>query len=380
VAVSPAAGRRSPAAEGRHGAPRPSGPVARIAFLGDISLNDRYRELAAEGIDPFRGVAPLLRSHDHVIGNLEAMALGSAGENLLKKPRLATDASTLGLLRGLGLRLACLAHNHVYDHLLDGFLRTTGRLEELGINFLGAGATEAEARRPHRLEIHGIRFGFLNYVAPDTNPKLPEGAGVHLNLLDDDLVVEDLRRIRPDVDVLVLLLHWGGKVEGGFHPHYEQRAQARRFVEAGADLIVGHHTHTLQPFESFDGRYVFYGLGNFCFADVVSDGALREIDWTNGAESMILSVSFHRGGYSFETIPISNRSLIIERDDSIRRRYMRRLGYFRIIRSSRVLWYLYFLKCRYLDRVRFYFWGNGRRFGEQLRKLNWWKVARFLRG
>lgn len=350
----------------------------RIAFLGDVSLNDEYRDLARAGVDLFGAVAPILRSHDLVVGNLEAVCEGEDGELWTKKPRLRTDPETLERLRDLHLGVATLAHNHVYDHLASGFRRTTACLERLGISYLGAGWSETTAREPIRRELGGQTFVLLDYVARDTNPKLPADAELCLNYFEVDRAIREVRAARETADWVVVLLHWGGRSEEADFPHPGQREEARQLAAAGADLIVGHHPHTLQPEERFGTTRVFYSLGNFCFADVVCDGKVWEIDRDRNACSVILSVTFGADGLTVESIPIRNREHRIVPDDCFWPRIERSRRLFPFFRH-RATYRLHSLRVRYLDRVRFYFWGNGRSFWVQLRRLDLGKISRFLR-
>ncbi len=97
----------------------------KIAFLGDIALNDDYNILYHEDKKPFKEIGKFLSQHQYVVGNLECLSEGSYGENLLKKPRLKTKPETLNYLLDIGINVAQLAHNHVYDNLKDGFDRTS---------------------------------------------------------------------------------------------------------------------------------------------------------------------------------------------------------------------------------------------------------------
>ena len=115
-----------------------------ITFLGDISLNDKYNYLYKNGEKPFESLKDILFGSDFVVGNLECLAKGDKGENLLKRPRLKTNLETLNYLKDLNLGLALLAHNHTYDNLEDGFLKTINFLKGNSIAYIGAGLSQAE--------------------------------------------------------------------------------------------------------------------------------------------------------------------------------------------------------------------------------------------
>jgi len=243
-----------------------------IVFLGDISLNDMYVDMYAAGHDPFGNVKESFKGIDYVIGNLECLPASSQGENLLKRPRLRTSLLTLNYLSSIGLNIACLAQNHIYDHLEEGVQRAIGFFEEKNISYLGASMDPRTVDRPLIVGNDFVKIGLLNYVTEDTNPNLPNNAGVFLNMFSLDKAVKHIQDIKSNVDFVFILIHWGGRVEGGFYPDFHQPKTAHALIDAGADLIIGHHSHTIQPYEVYKGKYIFYSLGNFCFSDYKFEG------------------------------------------------------------------------------------------------------------
>jgi poly-gamma-glutamate synthesis protein (capsule biosynthesis protein) len=244
----------------------------RITFLGDISLNNKYTEFYIQGLNPFIKVEPILSQSDFVVGNLECMAKGRQGENTKKRPRLSTEVETLNYLKDIHLDVACLAHNHIYDHLEDGYKRTTDFLNANGIQYLGAGFTNSEIEKELILEKDGVSVALLNYLTSDTNPNIPRDAILQPNWFDLNKIASKIKDIRTRVDHIVLLLHWGGKAEGKLYPDPALSSLAHNLISLGADLIIGGHSHTIHPFEVYNGKYIFYSLGNFCFADIIFDG------------------------------------------------------------------------------------------------------------
>lgn len=323
--------------------------MASIAFIGDISLNGEYIELYNKGIRPFDGLAEELKECDLVIGNLECTAAGEEGENLAKKPRLKTDTRTLEYLGHINVGLACLAHNHVYDNLEDGFRKTIGALDKNNIKHIGASLTGSEREPCVYLEINGLRFAFFNYVSGDTNPGLPEDSGIELNLLDGEKVIEGLARA-GDADYRILILHWGGKYENSLYPGPMQIRNARKFINAGADLVIGHHSHTFQPFYTYKNKRVFFSLGNFCFADIHSEGRIKEIKgrWK---QSAVVRVDFTGTEYTTRMIPFRLEQHHTMPDVSLGKKFRRRQLYFSLILMSRLFWYIYYFGFKFLRPV-----------------------------
>ena len=271
----------------------------KINFIGDIALNGQYMDLHRKGVNPFDTISVLSKSSAYVVGNLECLAKGDNGQNLLKKPRLTTNLETLEFLNRIKAKVVSLSQNHIYDHLESGFFKTTNFLEQHNIDYLGAGYCPEQSSKPFILRNKNIKIGFLNYVSLDTNPNLPIDAKVYLNFFEIEKVYSDIKKLSPRVDHVVLLLHWGGRVEGGMYPDYAQPVEAKSLIDAGADLIIGHHSHTFQPYEVYKGKYIFYSLGNFCFSDFHFEGEKHVIP-DRSRITGIVSISFGKQDYKVD--------------------------------------------------------------------------------
>jgi poly-gamma-glutamate synthesis protein (capsule biosynthesis protein) len=161
-------------------------------------------------------------------------------------------------------------------------------LRRLGLATAGAGMNLAEARRPAQIETRGLRFGFLSYncVGPAESWAGPERAGCafvrlltqeeseyaspagHAAVVDAQTLaamLEDIAALRPRVDILTVALHKGLGHTPATVGVYEQQI-SRSAIDAGADVVVGHHAHILQGMEIYRGRPIFHGLGNFAVA------------------------------------------------------------------------------------------------------------------
>ncbi len=351
----------------------------RISFLGDISLNGEYIELHKRNNTPFEAVREILNESSLVVGNLECLLESEQGENVLKKPRLKTSKSTFNFLKDINLGLALLAHNHVYDNLEEGLRNTLDFLDENNIPYIGAGFTEEQANKEYSTILNDHKVCILNYVDKDTNPNIPADAGVFVNIFDETKVQQRLSQLRDKYDIIVLCLHWGGRCEGGYYPDWHQRGLAKRLFEYGADLIVGSHSHTLQPYEIINDKSIYYSLGNFCFADISSDG--RHIEIANGrqTESCIVSIDLFDKTYKTNIVPIVNDNLHVKVDASVLRRYKKRMIWFKLINGNKIAWKLYYLKLKFLNPVFFYFFGNDRSFIEQCKKVDLGKAQRYIR-
>jgi hypothetical protein len=236
-----------------------------VQWLGDISLNGPFcdPQQAAALRDNLEAVAARLGPCDLRIANWESPLWGRGGINEHKSPRLATNLETAKSAEALKLDVVLLANNHVYDCLEAGFDNTLSLLQELGAATLGAGRSEQDASRPLVMMRRGVQLGLLNYVAYDTHPNIPAGAGVFLNWFEEERSLAEVAALARRTDAVLVHLHWG--VEFLRIPAVEQRRIARRLVDAGARVVVGCHAHVLQGHEPWSSGYIFHGMGNFLF-------------------------------------------------------------------------------------------------------------------
>lgn len=169
----------------------------------------------------------------------------------------------------MGFNVVSLANNHIWDLGLDGLRNTIKHLNDNGILYCGAGMNLEDASRPAVIEKDGVSVAFyaccmynspwLGYVELAGKDK------PGINPLDIDRVVSDIKRAKSQYDKVVVLPHWGK--EYTYTPLPECVAWARQMVAAGADAILGSHTHSAQPFIKLSGTPVCFSMGNFLFPD-----------------------------------------------------------------------------------------------------------------
>ena len=253
---------------------RPVPEVTSLTAVGDIMLGRRVgdRHRANPGA-PLKPLAKRLAAAEITVGNFEstlsaAGAPRQGGDSFAASPRVASG------LRAAGFDLMSLANNHVGDYG-DGALRQTlSRFASAGIKTVGAGRNLAAARRPVIVERDGVRIGFLaidsigetpaaTRARPGTNRlNMPPRTGP-LNRSQLHRISSDVRALSEQVDVAVVLTHWGTQYT--HRVQSSQRVAARAFADAGANLVVGGHPHWVQGFEMAGSAVVVHSLGNFVF-------------------------------------------------------------------------------------------------------------------
>lgn len=243
--------------------------------MGDVQLGRGVgRAIARSGPDyPFEHVAPLIRPADLAIFNLEC-ALSEDGIPIEKRYSFKADPIAAAGLARAGFDVAILANNHSVDCGRRVLPETLAALRSHTIAPVGAGRSAAEAAAPLIVERNGVRIAILarTFVLPDSviyREDVPTVAAY-----DPDRIEQDVRAAARQADIVVVSLHWG--IEYARQPQESQRRIARRLVDAGADLVIGHHTHTPQPIERYRNGLIAYSLGNFVF-DSHAEGGRRGV-------------------------------------------------------------------------------------------------------
>ncbi len=236
-----------------------------LAFTGDVNLGRRIGDyIRARGAEyPWQDAAPFLQAADVTVVNLEC-AISTRGAPLDKEFTFRGDPSSVPAMAAAGVHVASVGNNHAVDFGREAFLDTLEHLRVNDILAVGGGVDADDAYRPRYLETGGRRIGFVagTRVMPyhfAAGPDLPGVASVY----EEERFVDAIRQARSEADLVVVLVHWG--VELAREPNSVQVGLGRAFVDAGADIVVGHHPHVLQPVVRYRGAVIAYSLGNFVF-------------------------------------------------------------------------------------------------------------------
>jgi poly-gamma-glutamate capsule biosynthesis protein CapA/YwtB (metallophosphatase superfamily) len=258
--------------------------------VGDIIIDRKKPETI------FRHVAEVMNSADIVSANCDQVY--SDKGYLIHGHGTSSDPRNIPALLYAGFSVLSMANNHVLDRGTEALLDTLARLKAAGLPYVGAGKNMAEARQPVILERKGTRVGFLAYssvhpkgseaeddkpgIAPvrvwtiyeqvDAQPGTPPR--IVTVPYQEDLVamVKDIKKLKAQVDVAVVYFHWGLHNVPRVIPRYCIDV-GHAAVDAGADLILGTHTHILKGIEMYQGKAIFYSTSNF--AAEIGPGALQ---------------------------------------------------------------------------------------------------------
>lgn len=159
-----------------------------------------------------------------------------------------------------------LANNHIMDFGQKAFNKTIDILEENSIRYFGAGTKKNNFNNPLIIEFNGKKIALLGYSCPSTHPIFGDNIESGSAKLDIEEIIIDIKSIRFKVDFIIIEPHWG--IQDISIPKFSDIEIAHRLIDAGADLIIGHHAHVIQSYEIYKNRYIFYGIGNFIFPDL----------------------------------------------------------------------------------------------------------------
>jgi poly-gamma-glutamate capsule biosynthesis protein CapA/YwtB (metallophosphatase superfamily) len=259
-----------------------------IVFAGDILLDRGVREKIIHlGVDSLfhPTVDQLFAGSDMVVANLECPAT-RIKEPLSKKYVFRAEPEWLMALRKHGITHLDMANNHVMDQGRQGLEDTYKNIVLSGMIPLGYGENIRQACKPQLISTDPRKVYILSSVqVPSENwTYLEEKACVCEESFD--VLSEKIKRLRKaeSGSLIIVQLHWGA--EHKLKPMTMQKQQAHQLIDAGADCIIGHHTHTIQTMELYMGKPVFYGIGNFIFdqADLPNtEGLLVKLDVTESS-------------------------------------------------------------------------------------------------
>lgn len=271
----------------------PAKATVRFAFVGDVLWRDPLPETEAVA-----AALDLIGRADVAFGNLEGPA--SARGTAAPKPiRLRMDPGRLDDLARAGFRVVSVANNHILDYGIEAFLDTLEQLARRQIAAVGGAVNLQAARQPAVLTVDGVKVAFLaaastlppGFAAGDDRPGI---APIHVSetfQVDPGISLEQpgtspfvhtrawgpdiesaqaaVRQARQSADLVIFSIHWGvpafwrAPFQGELAEY--QQPLGRALIDAGADLVVGHHPHSLHGIETYRGKPIVYSLGNFIF-------------------------------------------------------------------------------------------------------------------
>lgn len=258
-------------------------PKFRLAQMVECG---KYQEILGE-------VAPLIQGADYSMVNFESTIVGEEDRPIRKcGPNLSCTPAAAEALKWAGFRMMTMANNHILDYGASSMRRNLDTFDRLGLDHVGAGMNLAEASRTFYKKIDGKTLAVINCCEHEFTIATEQEAGA--NPLDPIAQSYAIREARKKTDYVLVVVHGG-------HEHFQlpsprMQRTYRFFVDCGADAVVNHHQHCFSGMETYRGKPIFYGLGNFCFD---YKGA-KSKTWCEG---FMLELDFDSDHVGWRTIP-----------------------------------------------------------------------------
>ena len=195
------------------------------------------------------------------------------------------------VLHQLGVDAVTLANNHVYDYGKEALLDTFAVLQEAGIPYFGAGHDLEEAMAPLYLEADGKTIALVGASRAEKNRMTPQATETEPGILrcyDTTLYKEAIAEAKANADFCIAFVHWG--TEYSFDLEQVQLDMGKEYLDAGADVVIGAHSHCLQGMEFYEGKPIIYSLGNYWFNEKTLDTMLVQLHISGDADRSNIEV------------------------------------------------------------------------------------------
>lgn len=265
--------------------------IGDICFYDEFSLMSTYRD-RGENIENCIDMELLefMRGADLLMANNEFCYSDRGTPIEGKQYAFRSKPSNVSILYDMGVDIVSLANNHAYDWGPDALSDSIDTLNQARIPFVGAGKDIYEAMRPAYFIVNDVKLSYVSatqierFSSPDTKEATEDSPGV-LRTLDPTKACKVIAEAKANSDFCIMYVHWGS--ENTDLVETSQRDLAAKYVEAGADLIIGDHSHCLQGIDYIDDVPVFYSMSNYWFNSKTVDTGIAEITISSNGETAL---------------------------------------------------------------------------------------------
>lgn len=259
-----------------------------LGFAGDICLDDscavmrHCKEQGGLSKVISRQLITKMNGYDTMILNNE-FSISKKGSPMAGKAyTFRSKPANVKYLKKLGVDVAGLANNHIYDYGKDAFLDTLYYLKKAGIQTMGAGKNKKEAQKPVYLHQKGKTIALVAATRAEKYVLTPEATRTSPGVFrtyEDTQYVKVIKKAKKKADYVITYVHWG--TEYSTQLEDAQINQAKDYINAGADVVVGAHTHCMQGIGFYKKKPIFYSLGNFWFNEKTLYTTVLEVNITS---------------------------------------------------------------------------------------------------
>ena len=238
-----------------------------VSAVGDMIFDRNVKALIASqgGGAPLAKVASRLKRADVTVGNLESNLSRSGSPMPGKDVTFRGDPRGIVGLKASGFDFVALGNNHVLDYGSTSLRDTLAALDRAGIRHAGAGMNRTAAWKPAVVTRDGATIAFLSFshILPAGFVATSSHAGLAAGRGNMNAVASAIKAAQKRYDYVIVSFHWG--IEYKDYANADQVRDARRAVDAGADMVLSHHPHVIQGVEFYKGKLIAYSLGDFVF-------------------------------------------------------------------------------------------------------------------
>ena len=244
-----------------------------MVFVGDVSFADAYsvmrhyvsREKGVEGIVS-KEVLEILRGADITMANNEFTFTKRGYPIPDKKFTFRANPENVSIYDEMGVDIVGLANNHAFDYGPDSLTDTLTTLDGAEIPHVGAGENLEDARAPYYYIINGYKIAICagSAIDPWSTRGAKENQSGVFQIFDTDSMCEVIEEAKQEADFVIAYVHWG--LENTTNLTGGQKSMGKAFVDSGADVVIGMHSHCMQGLEYYNGKLIVYSLGNFTFS------------------------------------------------------------------------------------------------------------------
>ncbi|WP_225228599.1 CapA family protein [Bacillus sp. PS06] len=241
-----------------------------LAAIGDLLIHSTVYNDAKTGdtydFNPmFSAVKEYLEKPDLTIANQETI-IGGSEIGLSTYPSFNSPFELADSLKDNGIDIVTIANNHTLDRGEKAILNATNYFDQIGMEYVGGYKSEEDKSKIRVINRNGINISFLSYTYGTNGIPVPSGKEYLVNLIDLPTIKKEISEAKKVSDLVSVSMHWGNEYQR--LPSDEQVYLGKEIANAGADIIIGHHPHVLQPMgwiEREDGgqTFIIYSLGNF---------------------------------------------------------------------------------------------------------------------
>lgn len=241
-----------------------------VTLTGDVMFGRKMPGVLSLDSSPYRYVSNVTGDTDILVVNTEN-PFTTSGNAVKPDVPLKASPDYIPLVNGTsGTVISANANNHVFDYGIEGMTDSIKNLDKYGIAHIGAGENKEEATKPVTIEKNGHNVTIFNYMdgenfqeySQSVMPKATDDSPGY-SAWDDTESPEQIRKAKNNSDIVIVYMHYGNEYSRS--PNENQKKISHLAIDAGATAVVGSHAHVTQGIEMYNGKPIFYNLGNFMF-------------------------------------------------------------------------------------------------------------------